>query len=358
MLHAIELARRGWGRVSPNPMVGAVVLAPITGEIVGEGYHAEFGGRHAEPVAIDAAGDAARGATLVVTLEPCTHHGNQPPCVDAILAAGIKRVVIGALDPNPEAADGAIRLAEAGVEVETGVEARSVERVDPAFFHRYRNPDRPFVALKLATSLDFKIADRHGASRWISGSPAREWAHWLRAGFDAVAVGGRTARADDPALTVRGAVHPRRPPRRVIFDGAGALPMSLKMMETAREVPVTIVTRLDPDRTALAALVNQGADTLAVPSLHAALGRLREMGLHSLLVEGGGRLAGGLLAAGLVDRFYWVQSPVWLGDQGTPAVAGLPGGPLAGAVRWDVTERLALGEDTLLVLDRAGCLPG
>ena len=167
MQHALDLAWRGWGRVHPNPLVGAVVLDG--GEAVGEGWHAEYGAQHAEPIALAAAGARARGATLVVTLEPCAHQGQQPPCVDAILRAGIRRVVAALPDPNPVAAGGAARLREAGIPVELGPERDAAEAQNAAFLHGLSNPERPFVALKLATSLDGRIADFEGRSRWKVG---------------------------------------------------------------------------------------------------------------------------------------------------------------------------------------------
>ena len=350
MQHALDLAWRGWGRVHPNPLVGAVVLDG--GEAVGEGWHAEYGAQHAEPIALAAAGARARGATLVVTLEPCAHQGQQPPCVDAILRAGIRRVVAALPDPNPVAAGGAARLREAGIPVELGPERDAAEAQNAAFLHSLSNPERPFVALKLATSLDGRIADFEGRSRWISGSEARGYVHWLRAGFDAIGVGGRTARADDPSLTVRGAVTPRVPPGRVIFDAAADLPGSLGLVRSASEVPTFVVASRQAPAARLTALERAGVRVVAAPSLGEGLAALRAAGISSLLVEGGGRLAGTLIGKGLCDRFYWIQSPVWLGDRGVPAMAELPSEPIARAERWRTVERRALGQDTLLVLDR------
>jgi len=350
MQHALDLAWRGWGRVHPNPLVGAVVLDG--GEAVGEGWHAEYGAQHAEPIALAAAGARARGATLVVTLEPCAHQGQQPPCVDAILRAGIRRVVAALPDPNPVAAGGAARLREAGIPVELGPERDAAEAQNAAFLHGLSNPERPFVALKLATSLDGRIADFEGRSRWISGSEARGYVHWLRAGFDAIGVGGRTARADDPSLTVRGAVTPRVPPGRVIFDAAADLPGSLGLVRSASETPTFVVASRQAPAARLTALERAGVQVVAAPSLAEGLGVLRAAGISSLLVEGGGRLAGTLIGNGLCDRFYWIQSPVWLGDRGVPAMGGLPSEPIARAERWRTVERRALGQDTLLVLDR------
>jgi diaminohydroxyphosphoribosylaminopyrimidine deaminase/5-amino-6-(5-phosphoribosylamino)uracil reductase len=349
MSRALDLAWRGWGRVSPNPMVGAVVLKD--GEIVGEGWHSEYGAPHAEPVAIADAGDRARGATLVVTLEPCAHQGKTPPCVDAILAAGLRRVVVALADPNPVAAGGAERLRSAGVEVEVGMLSQEAAAQNAGFLRALADPLRPFTALKLATSADFRIADAAGRSRWISGEEARAYVHWLRAGFDAVAVGLGTARADDPALTARGTPGPRRPLRRVVFDRELELPPTLRLV-TEQPAATTLIagpaTAEDRART----LEDRGVRVLRAADAVAALRLLREDGIGSLLVEGGGRVAGELLAARLVDRFYWIQSPVWLGEAGVPAVRGLPSVALAEAERWRVVERRPLGGDTLLVMDR------
>jgi len=328
MARALDLAWRGWGRVQPNPLVGAVILDG--GTVVAEGWHTEFGAKHAEMMALESAGTRAQGATLVVTLEPCTHVGQQPPCTDAILAAGVRRVVAALADPNPVARGGGALLRQLGIDVEVGLLADEAAAQNAAFLHRFREPGRPFVALKLATTLDGRIADRAGRSRWISGAEARDYVQWLRAGFDAIGVGGRTARLDDPMLTVRGRIQPRVPPKRVVFDRRGDLPSGLTLLRTADQVP-TIVLRTD---------------------LPEAMRTLHDQGVATLLVEGGGRLAGALLAAELVDRYYWIQSPLWLGDEGVPAVAGLPGTVLGDAARWRVVERRALGADTLLVVDR------
>lgn len=350
MTRALDLAWKGWGRVHPNPLVGAVLLND--GNVVGEGWHAEFGGRHAEVAALEAAGESARGATAVLTLEPCSHQGKQPACADALIAAGVRRVVAAMTDPNPVATGGAARLRAAGIEVELGLLERAAAAQNAAFLHNLREPGRPFVALKLATTIDGRIADANGNSRWISGSEAREFVHWLRAGFDAIGVGGVTARADDPSLTVRGSVQPRKVPLRVVFAADGDIPPGLRVVKTARETPTLAIvapsakaSRVDPVEAA-------GVEVVRTADLASALGTLRKRGVGSLLVEGGGRLAGALLAGGLVDRYYWVQSPLWLGMGAVPAVAGLPGSALGEARRWSVSERRSLGEDTLLVLDR------
>jgi diaminohydroxyphosphoribosylaminopyrimidine deaminase/5-amino-6-(5-phosphoribosylamino)uracil reductase len=330
--------------------VGAVVLA--AGDVAGEGWHAEFGALHAEAMALEAAGERARGASVVVTLEPCNHQGKQPPCTGTLLRAGVRRVVAAIADPDPVAAGGAAQLRAAGVEVELGLLAEQAAAQNAVFLHRQRDAGRPFIALKLATSVDGRIADANGHSRWLSGEPAREYVQWLRAGFDAIAVGGVTARADDPSLTVRGALRPRVTPRRVVFAADGDLPPSLRLVRTARETPTVVVASPLAPETRLGPLEDAGATVLRTTSLGESLAALRQAGVGSLLVEGGGRLAGALLAADLVDRYYWVQTPIWLGVGAVPALAGLPTTPLIDAPRWRVTDRRALGEDTLLVLDR------
>ena len=351
MQRAVSLAWHGWGRVHPNPLVGAVVIDQDCA-VAGEGWHAEFGGPHAERAALDAAGARARGGTLVVTLEPCAHLGKQPPCTAAILEAGIARVVFAHEDPNPEAAGGAEQLRAAGIAVEGGRGRAEVAAQNAAFFGRWRWPERPWVALKLATSLDGRIADRFGRSRWISGEAARDFVHWLRAGMDAIGVGGATARADDPSLTVRGGISPRTPPLRVLFDQAGNLPTTLEALRTAHELPTCVVAGPLLGSERALALESAGVRLVRATSLHDGLAALRRMGVLSMVVEGGGQLAGALLRDGLVDRFYWIQSPLFLGEGGVPAVAGLPGVELATADRWTVVERRALGADTLLVTDR------
>lgn len=355
MGRALELAWRGWGRVPPNPLVGAIVLQGT--RVVGEGWHAEYGGVHAEAAALAGAGASTRGATVVVTLEPCNHRAKQPPCSDALIAAGVKEVVAAVADPNPIAAGGAEKLRAAGITVTLGLREEEARIQNATFFHRFRHPDRPFVALKLATTLDGRIADQAGRSRWISGNEARDYVHWLRAGFDAIGVGGHTATIDDASLTVRGTVEPRKAPVRVVFTRHAEVPESLTLVKSAREVPTILFTESHRPSPRLAELEEAGVEVLWVSSLAEALSQLKQRGVESILIEGGGRLAGALLAADLVDRYYWIQSPVWLGESGIPAVAGLPGTTLVEAERWEVVDRRILGQDTLLVADREPCLP-
>src|SRR6266581_4658326 len=328
MQRALDLARRGWGRVAPNPLVGAVVLAG--GGVVAEGYHAEYGGPHAEVVALEAAGARARGATLVVNLEPCAHHGKTPPCTEAIVAAGVARVVAAVSDPDPQARGGAGVLRAKGVIVSLGLLAEAAAARNAPFLFAREQAERPFVALKLATSIDGRIADAAGSSRWVSGEAAREYVHWLRAGFDAIAVGGMTALHDNPQLTVRGPVTPRRPPVRVVFDRRAMLNQTADLVKTAHDVPTWVMSSPDAPPASV-----------------------------SLLEQSGVRVfRPGSLADGLVDRLYWVQAPVWLGEAAVPAFPGMAAAPLAAAPRWIPVERRALGPDTLLVLDKRICLPG
>lgn len=347
MVRALELAERGWGRVHPNPLVGAVVVRD--GEVVGEGWHAEWGAAHAESMALAAAGERARGATMYVTLEPCVHMGKQPACVPAIIAAGIRRVNIAVADPDPVAAGGATQLAAAGLEVSVGMCADAASRLNVRFFRRHQPTRLPFVAVKLAVTMDGVIADRTGSSKWISGPDARAWVHRERAGFAAIGAGAATVIADDARLTVRGEVVPRIPPIRVVFDRSGALSPDHGIFRDSADVPLVIV--LSPAAAVRAPEYQAaGADVVLAEDLKSSLAALMLRGIDALLVEGGGRLAGALLRGDLVHRIYQIQSPLWLGV-GSPAWANLKPMTLEEASRWRVVERRALGDDTLLVLE-------
>jgi len=350
MRRALALAWSGWGRVAQNPLVGAVVVRD--GVVVGEGYHAEFGGPHGEVQALHAAGERARGADLVVTLEPCAHQGKTPPCTDAILAAGVRRVVFAARDEDPVARGGAEVLRSAGVAVEAGLLEAEARAQNAIFFHRFANSARPFVALKLAVSLDARIADRQGHSRWVSGPEARDWVQWLRAGFDAIAVGGGTVKADDPSLTVRGPVRPAKPPLRVVLDRKAELTPEAQLARTARETPTLALLGRDAPAGAAAALRAAGVAVAQADGPPEALAELSRRGVASVLVEGGGVVAGRMLAAGVVDRMYLVVAPLWLGEDGVSAFPGLAGTAIEDATRWRTVERRPLGDDTLLVMDR------
>ncbi|HEX7119646.1 MAG TPA: bifunctional diaminohydroxyphosphoribosylaminopyrimidine deaminase/5-amino-6-(5-phosphoribosylamino)uracil reductase RibD [Longimicrobiales bacterium] len=353
MRRALALAERGWGRVHPNPLVGAVVVRD--GVVVGEGFHGEYGGPHAEVVALRAAGDRARGATLYVTLEPCGHQGKTPPCTDAILAAGVARVVIAAEDPHPLARGGADRLRAAGVEVELGVERDAARAQNAAFFHAIERR-APYVALKYALSLDGRLALRRGRPTAVTGEAARAEVHRLRAGFDAVVVGIGTVLADDPLLTVRGATAPRVPPIRVVLDSGARTPTDSRLVATVRDAPVWVVCAEDAPAERRRALEARGVRTLAVPggrggiALDVALARLWEEDVRALFVEGGGRVGGALLEADLVDRMYLFYAPRFFGRGGVPA---FPGRVAAAAREGWVRRRFeAFGADVLISLDR------
>jgi len=336
--------------------VGAVLLAGDG--VVAEGYHGEYGGPHAEVVALEAAGERARGATLVVNLEPCAHHGKTPPCTEAIVQAGVARVVAAIADPDPEARGGAGVLRAHGVSVSIGLLAETAAALNAPFLFAREQQERPFVALKLATSIDGRIADAAGTSQWVSGTAAREYVQWLRAGFDAIAVGGTTALRDNPQLTVRGPIVPRRPPVRVVFDRRAMLNPSAPLVSSARDVPTWVMASLEAPVSSVTALEQNGVRVFRPASLAAGLQMVRAAGIETLLCEGGGALGARLLVDGLVDRLYWVQAPVWLGEGAVPAFPGVPPQPLPTAPRWTPVERRVLGSDTLLVLDRRICLPG
>lgn len=350
MERAIALAWGGWGRVGSNPLVGALVLRE--GEVVGEGFHAEFGGPHGEVVALRAAGERAAGADLVVTLEPCAHHGKTPPCTDAIVASGIRRVVFAANDADPKAQGGADVLRRAGIAVESGLLEDEVRAQNAIFFHRHSGCDRPFVAAKLAMSLDARIADGAGRSRWVTGEEARGYVHWLRAGFEAVAVAAGTVLADDPQLTVRGSVAPIEPPLRVVFDRRAEVPPTAALVRTAREVRTLVVVGREVPRASLARLEDAGVATVVADDLADATAELWRRGVAGMLVEGGGALVGRLLAASLLDRLYLFVAPIFLGEGGVSAFRDVPGIAIEQIERWRTVERRSLGNDTLLVLDR------
>lgn len=345
MRRALALARRGWGQTAPNPMVGAVVVRD--GVIVGEGYHARYGEDHAEPVALAAAGERARGATLYVTLEPCTHEGKRPACTPAVIRSGVARVVIAALDPNPIASGGAQLLREAGIAVETGVEEEEARELNAPFLHRFTG-ERPWVTLKLATSLDGAIADAARSPGWLTGPESRREVHRQRAGADAIAAGIGTVRADDPLLTVRGVRRPRVAPMRVIFDREARLPLDSRLMRSLADARVIVVANGSaPERER--ALEGAGATVLRAEGTAAALRALKALGVDSLYVEGGAGLAGALLEGGSVDRLIIFQAPVVLGAGALGAFDRAPSFTLAGAPRFRIVRQRRFGDDEMTI---------
>jgi diaminohydroxyphosphoribosylaminopyrimidine deaminase/5-amino-6-(5-phosphoribosylamino)uracil reductase len=348
MRRALILARRGWGRTAPNPMVGAVVVRD--GKVVGEGFHAMYGGPHAETVALDKAGAAARGADVYVTLEPCAHHGKTPPCADALIAAGVRRVIIAVNDPDPQARGGADRLRAAGIIVDEGIERIAASDLNAPFLFVREDASRPFVTLKLAISLDGAIAAQDRAPRWLTGEASRREVHHLRAGVDAVAVGVGTAIADDPQLTVRTGRRPRVAPTRVVFDRDGRLPLDSRLVRTARKVPTIIVSA--PGSPSRGWFERAGATVLDGTDVGTGLRALRAHGIGHVLVEGGAGLAGALLTAGLVDRLVIFRAPVLLGAGALPAFGGAT--PDEVTARWRVVESRAFGDDEMTVYAPSG----
>jgi diaminohydroxyphosphoribosylaminopyrimidine deaminase/5-amino-6-(5-phosphoribosylamino)uracil reductase len=350
MRRALELAGRGWGRVAPNPMVGAVVVR--SGDVVGEGWHAEFGRPHAEVVALGDAGSRAVGSTLYVTLEPCTHTGKTPPCAPAVAAAGVARVVVGCLDPNPAAGGGAEALRESGLRVDVGIEGEACAAQNAAYlWNRIR--ESPFVALKLALSLDGALARSEGVRTAITGPESRAWTHRLRAGFDAIMVGRGTVLADDPLLTVREAPGPRRPPVRVILDSGLSLPENARVVSTTETAPTWVLCGPEAPASRRSRLEREGVRVLEVPGTDGgvdvtrAMDRLGREGVTTVLAEGGARLARSLLEARRAQRMHLLYAPVLFGAD---APGGF-GGVEAERGSWGVRERAALGEDTLLSLE-------
>jgi len=351
MRRALELARRGEGYTRPNPMVGAVVVRD--GEIIAEGYHARCGGPHAEAEALERAGRAARGADLYVNLEPCVDFPGKktPSCAERIIAAGIRRVIIATRDPNPlVGGKGVERLRAAGIEVVEGVLAEEARELNEIFFHWIRT-GRPFVALKLAMSLDGKIATRTGDSRWITGPEARRRAHELRRRHAAVLVGVNTVLADDPRLTVREVEGPQ--PLRIVLDSRGRIPLSARVLSGEAGTVIAAGEGMPPDK--LEALRDKGAEVWRLPAaagrvdIAALLARLGERGVDSVLVEGGGEVAWSFLSRGLVHKLYLFYGPVVIGGrEAIPAVGGEGVPQLAAAPRFRFGTVERLGADLLV----------
>jgi diaminohydroxyphosphoribosylaminopyrimidine deaminase/5-amino-6-(5-phosphoribosylamino)uracil reductase len=337
-------------------MVGCVLVRE--GEIVGEGWHSVYGGQHAEVMALGAAGDRARGATAFVSLEPCRHEGKTPPCTRALLAAGVARVVFGAADPGEDSGGGGKELAAAGVEVLGPLFTREeAARENPGFFQP--RADRPWIAVKLALSLDARIAAKGDVRTLLSGAEATEEVHRLRAGFDAIMVGSRTAVIDDPLLTVRGKVTPRLPPRRVVLDSRGSIGAHARLFrESSGEVWILTTEGSPPQWRE--AVGNAGGRVFVLPAdreekveLRSALALLKQEGVRTLLCEGGGLLASALLEIEAVDSLHLVLAPIFLGTSGVAAfsLSDREGGNFG--ERWVPAEApRKLGEDLWITLER------
>lgn len=352
MQAALALARRGLGLVAPNPAVGCVLVKD--GRVVGRGWTRPGGRPHAETEALLRAGEAARGACAYVTLEPCAHHGQTPPCAEALTAAGIARCVIALEDPDPRVDGGGLaHLRAAGVEVEVGPCAAAAADLNAGYLMQ-RRQGRPLVTLKLATTLDGRIATKTGASRWITGEAARARAHMLRVQHDAVLVGSGTAVLDNPHLDVRLDGLADTSPVRVVLDGRLRLPLTHDLVCRAPQQPTWLITRDQADRDRVAAYEGAGVEVMTVGmdaddrlSLQAALAVLGQRGLTRVLVEGGGAVAAGLLRLGLVDRLAWFRAPRVMGGDGLPAVAGFGLAELVDAPTFALTDLARIGNDVL-----------
>ena len=356
MRAALSLGRRGWGRTWPNPAVGCVIVS--RGRVVGRGWTQPGGRPHAEPQALAQAGAAARGSTVYVTLEPCAHHGQTPPCAEAIIAAGAARVVIACGDPDPRVAGrGIAALRAAGVEVQTGVLEAEGTRDLAGFFSRITRA-RPEILLKLATSFDGRIATASGQSRWITGGGARRAVHLMRAQHDAVMIGAGTARADDPDLTVRG-IGAVRQPVRIVVSRALDLPLDGRLARTAHDVPLWLIHGPDVPPATLAAWDGRGARLIDCPldagglDPAAAMQALGAAGLTRVFCEGGGALAASLLRRGLVDRLAGFTAGLVLGADARACVGALGLDALDAAPRFDLEDMRPVGGDTLALWRRA-----
>lgn len=325
MRAALALARRNLGAVWPNPAVGCVLVR--NGAVVGRGWTRVSGRPHAETEALLRARSAAAGATAYVTLEPCSHHGQTPPCAGALIAAKVARVVAAVEDPDPRVSGrGLAALRAAGIQVDSGVLADEAFELNAGFFMRV-TAGRPLVTLKAATTLDGRIATHRGESRWITGEAARHRAHGLRAQHDAILVGVGTALADDPELTCRLPGLSGRSPMRVVVDPRLRLPLTSRLIQTAAKTPTWIVTYGDADRSRRAVLKNCGVELIDLtpagdrPDMSEMMRALAGRGITRVLVEGGGRLTGALLGEGLIDRIVWFRAGSIIGGDGTPVAA-------------------------------------
>ncbi len=356
MREALRLARKGLGRTSPNPAVGAVVVRG--GRVIGRGWHRRAGGPHAEIFALREAGARARGATLYVTLEPCAHHGRTGPCVEAVLAARCARVVVGAVDPNPRVRGrGLAKLRRAGVSVDTGVLGEEARRMNEDF-EKLITTGEPFVVLKLAVTMDGRIATRTGDSRWVTSAASRRRVHELRNRLDAVIVGSGTVLADDPQLTCR--IRGGRNPLRVVLDGRLRAPISARVFDGA--APTRLYTR-SPDAAKAKRLRARGTDVRRggrdrPGSLRRVLRDLARDGVKSVLVEGGAGLAARALTDGVVDRLILFLAPKLVGGDGVPAVGPLGVRRMNRAVPLEILLVEPLGPDLAIEMRPAFPKPG
>lgn len=321
MERALELAKRGVGQVSPGPLVGCVIVSP-SGEIAGEGFYIFEELNHAETIALALAGEKARGGTAYVSLEPHAHHGRTPPCTDALIAAGIKRLVAPIEDLNPKVSGkGFAHLRAAGLEVETGLLAEEAAQINEAYLH-YMRTGRPFVHLKFAVSLDGKIATRTGDSRWVTGDQSRARVHVLRHAYDAILVGAGTVLKDDPLLTDRSGLPRRRPLVRVVLDDKVQLSPKSKLATTTAESPVLVVGRAEGRD--LRGLFDKGVEILSLDpkNLLPVLDALGRRSIQSVLVEGGAAIAGSFIDSRLANKITFFVAPKIIGGTDAPIAVG------------------------------------
>jgi diaminohydroxyphosphoribosylaminopyrimidine deaminase/5-amino-6-(5-phosphoribosylamino)uracil reductase len=354
MRQALWLAEKGRGKVNPNPLVGAVIVRE--GKVVGEGYHGYYGGPHAERVALEQAGELAKGATLYVTLEPCCHYGKTPPCTEAILESGIRKVVAATMDPNPLVAGrGIARLSENGVEVSVGMLKEQSEELNRVFNH-YMITGRPLVRMKYAMTMDGKIATASGKSRWITGEPARRKVHESRSEFAGIMVGSGTVQSDDPLLTCR--LEHGQNPMRVICDSRLSIDPEAQIVRTAREVP-TYLAYCHAEESKCKRLRESGVHLIKVAEedgrvdLGELLPLLGKQGIDSLLLEGGASLNESMLRAGLVDQIHLYLAPkVWGGATAKTPVGGLGIDDPEKGYGFKLQDVERIGEDLLLTYER------
>jgi diaminohydroxyphosphoribosylaminopyrimidine deaminase/5-amino-6-(5-phosphoribosylamino)uracil reductase len=357
MRAALALAARGLGNTWPNPAVGCVIL-DAAGEVVGRGWTQPGGRPHAETEALRRAGAAARGGTAYVTLEPCCHWGRTPPCTDAMIAAGIARVVVALRDPDPRVdGEGFTRLRAAGIVVEEGLLQAEAVSLNAGFIKRLRH-GLPLVTLKLATTLDGRIATASKESRWITGPESRRAAHGLRARHDAIMVGSGTVLDDDPDLTCRLPGGVPVPAPRVVADARLRIPLESKLVRTARDIPTLVATIPGHPEAALAPLRQAGVEILELPpgpeglSMHGILTALAARGITRVLAEGGSGIAASLLREELVDRLAWFHAPLVIGGDGIPASYALPLPELAKAPKFRRVAHRTIGADVLTEFER------
>ncbi len=356
MARALELARRGLYTTHPNPRVGCVLVRD--GEVVGEGYHAYAGGPHAEVVALAEAGERARGATAYVTLEPCAHHGRTPPCAEALIAAGVARVVAAQEDPNPRVrGQGLQKLRAAGISVHCGLLAAEAETLNPGFLRCMRG-GLPWVRVKMAASLDGRTALADGSSQWITGLPARQDVQRWRARAQAVLTGIGTVLADDPRLDLRAELWPEgdfpeaRVLQRIVLDSDYRTPLSARLLQHGGAASCRIIG--GPRNAAAQALQQAGVEVIAGaarPQPRQVLTTLAQLGLHELLVEAGARLAGSFISAGVVDELVLYQAPTLLGAQARP-LFDIDVTSMDEQLRWQVIDQRQVGDDLRSILRR------